>query len=73
MGRKRKSAKQTIYVLHNGENLAVTMSPPTGTRKSWYAYWKDLTTSKSTGCSDFAQACQAVQVLLVVCHCMNFG
>tara|TARA_R100000750_G_scaffold23568_1_gene15410 strand:- start:81 stop:1553 length:1473 start_codon:yes stop_codon:yes gene_type:complete len=65
VGRKKKIAKQTINILRNGENVPVTMTPPTGSRKSWYAYWKDLTTSKSTGCSDFAQACKAVQALIV--------
>ena len=49
MPRKPKVEKQTITVVVNGKPVAVILHPPTGTRKSWYAYWPGLVTSKSTG------------------------
>jgi len=49
MPRKPKQEKQTITVVVNGTPVAVVLHPPTGSRKSWYAYWNGLVASKSTG------------------------
>jgi integrase len=49
MPRKPKQEKQTITVIVNNVPIAVTLHPPTGSRKSWYAYWNGLVASKSTG------------------------
>ena len=49
MPRKPKQEKQSITVVVNGMPVAVTLHPPTTTRKSWYAYWNGLVASKSTG------------------------
>jgi integrase len=49
MPRKPKLEKQTITVIVNGVPVGVTLHPPSGTRKSWYAYWAGLIASKSTG------------------------
>jgi hypothetical protein len=48
MPRKPKQEKQTVMVIVNGKLIAVILHPPTGTRKSWYAYWNGLVSSKST-------------------------
>jgi hypothetical protein len=49
MPRKPKQEKQTITVIVNGVPVAIILHPPTGSRKSWYAYWNGLVASKSTG------------------------
>ena len=49
MPRKPKVEKQTITVMVNGTPVAVVLHPPTAARKSWYAYWNSLVTSRSTG------------------------
>ena len=49
MPRKPKARKKKITVVVEGNPIAVTLFPPSGVRKSWYAYWKGLVTSKSTG------------------------
>src|SRR4051812_2901727 len=49
MPRRPKQEKQTITVIVNGAPVGVTLHPPTNTRKSWYAYWPGLVSSKSTG------------------------
>ncbi len=64
MGRKRKKEKQSIEVLIDGKLVKVTLNPPTTHRKSWYAYWKGLKTSRSTGHSDYEQAVEVVQDML---------
>jgi hypothetical protein len=64
MGRKPKVEKQTITVVVNGTAIAVTLHPPKPPRRAWYAYWAGLTTSKSTGQSDFDQAVTAVEGML---------
>jgi integrase len=64
MGRKRKKDKQTIEVLVEGRLVKVTLTPPTKPRKSWYAYWKGLITSRSTGHSNYEQAVEAVRNML---------
>ena len=56
MPRKPKLEKQTIAVIVNGTPVAVTLFPPTDSRKSWYAYWTGLVASKSTGHRKLADA-----------------
>lgn len=48
MPRKPKQEKQTVTVIVNGKPINVILHPPTDTRKSWYAYWNGLISSKST-------------------------
>jgi hypothetical protein len=49
MPRKPTQKKETITVIVNGDPVAVVLHPPSGSRKSWYAFWNGLETSKSTG------------------------
>jgi integrase len=49
MPRKPKLEKQTFTVVVDGKPIGVVLHPPAGSRKSWYAYWNGLVTSKSTG------------------------
>jgi len=49
MPRKPKQEKQAITVIVNGTPIALILHPPTGSRRSWYAYWSGLVASKSTG------------------------
>ena len=49
MPRQPKQEKTSITVVVNGVPVTVTLCPPSGRRKSWYAYWTGLTYSKSTG------------------------
>ncbi len=46
MPRKPKIEKQTITILVNSIPITVTLHPPTRNRKSWYAYWTGLVTSR---------------------------
>lgn len=57
-----KKRKTTVFV--NGSPVMVTLYPPTGERTSWYAYWKGLVASKSTGQLDFAEAVKALDDML---------
>jgi hypothetical protein len=49
MPRKPKLEKKTITVVVNGTPISVTLHPPTGARRSWYAYTGGWLTSRSTG------------------------
>jgi hypothetical protein len=49
MPRKPRLEKKTITVVMEGAPITVTLHPPTGCRRSWYAYWTGLVASKSTG------------------------
>lgn len=64
MPRKPVSKKQKITVVVNNKPVTVTMTPPTAERSSYYAYWKGLTTSKSTGHSVLDEAVKAVEDML---------
>lgn len=64
MPRKPKPKKQKATVLVNGTPVTVTFTPPTGRRTSWFAYWKGLVTSKSTGHADYDEALKAVEGML---------
>jgi integrase len=61
MGRKPKTEKRTISVVVNGTVIPVILHPPKPPRQTWYAYWAGLTTSKSTGQTDFEQAALAAE------------
>lgn len=56
--------KKKITVVVEGATVDVMLHPPSGTRKSWYAYWNGLTASRSTGHSDFAEAVRSVEDML---------
>jgi integrase len=56
MPRRPRNQKRKITVVVGGKPIAVTMFPPGGNRKSWYAYWTGLVASKSTGERDFGPA-----------------
>ena len=64
MGRKPKVEKRTITVVVNGTTIPVILHPPKPPRRAWYAYWPGLTTSKSTGQTDFEHAALAVEGML---------
>lgn len=64
MPRKPKFEKKTITVLVNSTPIAITLHPPTGTRKSWYAYWAGLVASKSTGQPRLADAVVVAENML---------
>ena len=64
MGRKPKVEKRTITVVVNGTAIPVILHPPKPPRRTWYAYWPGLTTSKSTGQTDFEHAALAVEGML---------
>ncbi len=64
MPRKAKQQKRKIPVVIDGRSIDVTLTPPTGRRKSWYAYWSGLVTSKSTGQDEFDSAVVAVTDML---------
>lgn len=49
MPRKQRLEKKKITVVVDGKSINATLSPPSGTRKSWYVYWAGMTTSKATG------------------------
>ena len=64
MGRKPKVEKRTITVVVNGTTIPVILHPPKPPRRAWFAYWPGLTTSKSTGQTDFEHAALAVEGML---------
>lgn len=64
MPRKPKLKKEEIIVVVSGVPVTVTLHPPSGARKSWYAYWNGLTASKSTGHAGYDEAVQAVEDML---------
>ena len=56
MPRKPKFIKQKMTVITNGVPIVVSLTPPSGVRTSWYAYWDGLVASKSTGTSKLEEA-----------------
>jgi hypothetical protein len=64
MPRKPKVEKRTVTVVVDSTPLAVTLHPPTHARKSWYAYWNGLVTSKSTGRARFDEAVVVAEKML---------
>jgi hypothetical protein len=64
MPRKPKIEKKTITVLINNTPVSIVLHPPTGSRKSWYAYWAGLVTSKSTGRQKLEDAVVVAETML---------
>src|SRR5690348_619180 len=64
MPRKPKEHKRKIIVVVNGNPVAVTLHPPGGNRRSWYAYWPGLVASRSTGTADPDEAALVVENML---------
>jgi integrase len=64
MPRKPKLDKKAITVILDGTPVAVTLYPPAGARRSWFAYWSGLSGSKSTGQSDFSKAVVVAENML---------
>jgi hypothetical protein len=64
MPRKPKQVKRTVAVVVNGNPVTVTLHPPAGARKSWYAYWAGLVTSRSTGQREFEGAVKVVEGMI---------
>jgi hypothetical protein len=65
MPRKPKpEQKQKVTIVVNGTPVAVTLTPPTHARKSWFAYWTGLVTSKSTGAATYDDAVKAAEHML---------
>src|SRR4051812_35576340 len=64
MPRKPKIKKRIINVPVRGTLVKVVLHPPTDARKSWYAYWNGLVTSKSTGQAEFAEAARVAEEML---------
>lgn len=56
MPRKPKQTLTKITVVVDGTPVVVILHPPARTRRSWFAYWKGLPTSKSTGCPKLEDA-----------------
>jgi integrase len=61
MPRKPKLGKRTITIVVQGRPMAITLHPPTGARKSWYAFLTGLITSRSTGQQDLKDAIVAAE------------
>src|SRR5690349_7534310 len=64
MPRKPTVTKRKISILVKGKPIDVVLHPPSGTRRSWYAYWAGLTTSRSTGHEDFEEAVKSAEAML---------
>jgi integrase len=64
MPRKPVVEKQQVSIVIDGTPVAVTLHPPQGTRRSWYAYWNGLVASKSTGRHEFDAAVAAAEAML---------
>src|SRR5262245_2619716 len=64
MPRKPKVEKQTITVIIDGRPYPIILHPPAKAKKTWYAYWTGLVTSRSTGHKDFASAAAAAEQML---------
>ena len=61
MPRKPQQKKQEITVVVDGKPIKVTLAPPNGTRKAWYAFWSGLTYSLSTGHRNLGGALTAAE------------
>ncbi len=64
MPRKPTQEKKTITVIVNGDPVAVVLHPPSRNRKSWYAFWNGLVTSKSTGQRNLQDAIIAAESMV---------
>jgi integrase len=59
--RRQPLAKHTVQIVIGGTPITVILHPPQGPRRSWYAYWSGLTTSRSTGQAKLDEAIVAVE------------
>lgn len=64
MPRKPKLEKRTITVVVDGSPITVSLHPPSGARKSWYAYRSGLVASKATGQRNLEDAIVVVESML---------
>src|ERR1700733_885165 len=64
MTRRPIQKKEKVTILVGGVPVVVTLRPPCGSRKSWYAYWNGLVASKSTGQPNFVEAVKIVEDML---------
>lgn len=64
MARKPKQEKVKIHVMVNGTPISVTLTPPSGKRKTWYMYRTGLKFSQSTGQSNLTEAIRAATAIL---------
>jgi hypothetical protein len=60
----KRPEKQFVNINVDGQLFAVTLSPPAGVRQSWFAYWKGLTYSKSTGCAQLKDAIAVLEQMI---------
>lgn len=47
-----------------GTQIAIILHPPSGARRTWYAYWSGLTSSKSTGQINLKEAVAAAEHMI---------
>jgi len=64
MPRKPKNKPKTVTVVVNGTPVDITLHPPNGRQKTWYAYWKGLSNSKSTGQRNLQDAVATAENML---------
>src|ERR1700741_2727626 len=55
---------QILLVPVNGRPVTVYLHPPTGSRKTWYAYWQGLGNPRSTRQTPVDDATAAVRAML---------
>ena len=60
----QQETKRKVTVVIDGSPITVTLTPPTGARRSWYAYWPGLVASKSTGATDPSEAVLVVEGMI---------
>lgn len=64
MPRKPKVKTEELLIEQDGEYVQVYLHPPSGKRKTWYAYWPKLKHRKSTGAKSLEAAKKAVLEML---------
>src|SRR5262249_9646683 len=65
MPRKPKPPEtKVMLVTVNQKPVTIYLHPPSGARKTWYAYWQGLGNPKSTGQASLEEATAAVQAML---------
>src|SRR4051794_5646892 len=64
MPRKPALKKHTVTVVVDGMPVTAILHPPSGGRKSWYAYWNGLISSRSTGRARLEEAVTVAESML---------
>jgi integrase len=64
MPQKPKLKKEKTSFVLDGKSVDIILHPPTDKRRSWYAYWNGLETSKSTGQAKLEQAKVSVEQMV---------